>query len=242
MGRWQTIQIEMRPDRIGMITLNRPEMRNALSIQMRQELSACLQAWRDDPAVGVVIITGAGLAFTAGFDLKEFKNPERFEELFESSARYHRDVWAFPKPTLAAINGPALAGGFDLTKLCDIRICSRAAVFGHPEIKFGVPTLFTPLRWIIGEGLARDLCLSGRQISAAEAHRIGFVSEVTEAEDLIPRAVSIAQTILQAPLPALRMTKGFMINHGGWGMEESFRIEHDEAFRTVLDTFAARKG
>jgi len=231
---FQTILREKRADGIAVVTLNRPELRNAISIAMRRELSLCLDEWKHDSEVGTVIITGAGSAFTAGFDLKEFNNVELFDELFSTSSRYHRDVWQFPKPTIAAVNGPAMAGGFDLAKLCDIRICSTAARFGHPEIKFGIPTLFTPLRWIVGEGLARDLCLTGRTITAEEALRIGLVSEVVDDGTLLPRAIEIGRTIVEAPQAALQITKGFLMDNRGRGMEESFRIEHDEVFNTVI--------
>jgi len=238
MDKWQTIIAEKSQDRIGIITFNRPELRNAVSIRMRQEISACLDQWRDDPGVGVVIFTGAGAAFTAGFDLKEFKDPALFETLFATSSQYHRDIWKFPKPTIAAVNGMALAGGFDLAKLCDIRICASSAVFGHPEIKFGVPPLFTPLRWIIGEGRARDLCLTGRNINADEAYRIGLVSEVAPPDTLMSRARIIAGGILEAPLAALQMTKAFLMDNAGRGLEESFLIEHDEAFHKVMQLIA----
>jgi len=92
---FQTIQVEERPEGIGIVTLNRPEKRNALSIQMRREVSTCLNNWKNSPVVGVVIFSGAGLAFRAGFYLDEFRQPELFPELFESSSKYHRDVWNF---------------------------------------------------------------------------------------------------------------------------------------------------
>jgi enoyl-CoA hydratase/carnithine racemase len=231
---YETIQIVERPDRIGMITLNRPEKRNAISIRMRRELSACLEHWKNNDAVGVVILTGAGTAFTAGFDLGEFKKSDLLFDLYSTSSQYHRDVWYFPKPTIAAINGQALAGGFDLAKLCDIRLCSETASFGHPEIKFGAPTLFTPLKWIIGTGLARDLCLTGRVIDAREAYRIGLVNEVIDADRLLNRAVEIGLQMLEAPLDALRTTKKFFLDHADLGFEESFSIEHDKAFQEFL--------
>ena len=231
---YETIQIVERPDRIGMITLNRPEKRNAISIRMRRELSACLEHWKNNDAVGVVILTGAGTAFTAGFDLSEFKKSELLFDLYSTSSQYHRDVWYFPKPTIAAINGQALAGGFDLAKLCDIRLCSETASFGHPEIKFGAPTLFTPLKWIIGAGLARDLCLTGRVIDAREAYRIGLVNEVIDADRLLNRAVEIGLQMLEAPPDALRTTKKFFLDHADLGFEESFSIEHDKAFQEFL--------
>jgi enoyl-CoA hydratase/carnithine racemase len=92
---YETIHAEVRPDRIGVLVLSRADKRNAISIAMRREISTCLGAWRDDDVVGAVVLSGDGAAFSAGFDLEEFKQPERFDELFETSARYHRDVWRF---------------------------------------------------------------------------------------------------------------------------------------------------
>jgi len=231
---FQTIRIQKRPDGIGLITLNRPEKRNAISILMRQEISACLSYWRNDDGIDVLVITGAGKAFSAGFDLDEFKQEERFDELFESSSRYHRDLWHFPKPIIAAVNGPAMGGGFDLATFCDIRLCSESASFGHPEVKFGAPPLFTPLRWIVGDGLARDFCLTGRRIDAQEAHRIGLVSGVVMEELLLERSIQLAQTVMEAPVATIQFTKGFFINNTGKGFEESFQIEHDQAFREII--------
>jgi len=236
---FETIRAEVRPDRVGVLTLHRPELRNAISIRMRREISACLEAWKGDPAVGVVVLTGAGGVFSAGFDLKEFRDPALLEDLFATSSRYHRDVWKFPRPVVAAVDGPALAGGFDLAKLCDVRICGRSAVFGHPEIKFGSPVLYTPLRWIVGEGIARDLCLSGRMMGAEEALRTGLVSEVVPDGEVLDRALAYAATLLEAPLAALTATKGFMIDYGTPGMEASFLLEHDEGFRRVIPGLAA---
>lgn len=231
---FQTIVPQVRPDGIGLLTLNRPEKRNAISIRMRREISSCLDRWKESPAVGAVILAGQGDAFSAGFDLAEFRRPEEFENLLESSSRYHRDVWNFPKPTIAAIHGVALGGGFDLATLCDIRICSETVLFAHPEIKFGAPPLFTPLRWIVGDGLARDLCLTGRRIVASEAYRLGLVSEVVEKERLMERACEIGATILAAPADTLAFTKAYLAGNAGRGFEESFRVEHDEAFRKIL--------
>jgi enoyl-CoA hydratase len=231
---FQAIVSLERPDGIGVITLNRPGKRNAISIRMRQEISSCLDRWKDTSTVGVVIFTGQGDAFSAGFDLDEFARPERFDILLESSSRYHRDIWNFPKPTIAAVNGLALGGGFDLTTLCDIRIGSESCEFAHPEIKFGAPPIFTPLRWIVGDGWARDLCLTGRRIPASEAHRIGLVSEVVEKSRLMERAIGIGAEILAAPPETLAFTKACLAGNSGKGFEESFRIEHDEAFRKIL--------
>lgn len=233
--RYETIRTEIGGDGVGTLVLCRPDKRNAISIAMRRELSACLSAWSDDDRVGAVVLSGEGAAFSAGFDLEEFKEPERFQELFETSARYHRDVWHFPKPIIAAVNGPAMGGGFDLATLCDVRIGSARAAFGHPEIKLGAPPLYTPLRWIVGEGIARELCLTGRRINAAEAHRIGFVTEVVdEPRDVVHRAVELARQILEAPGHAVRFAKRYFIANAGKGFEESFQLEHDKAFEEIL--------
>jgi len=231
---FKTIAAEERQGGIGIITLNRPEKRNAISIEMRREISACLKDWQEAETIGMVIFTGSGEVFSAGFDLSEFKQPTLYPEIYQTSARYHRDVWYYPKPTIAAVNGPALAGGFDLAKLCDLRICSKAAVFGHPEIKFGVPPLLTPLRWIIGEGMARDLCLTGRRIDAIEAYRAGLVSEVVDSDKLLERACQLAVTILEAPTSALRFIKTHMLDHANRSFEEAFCVEHDKAFQEFL--------
>lgn len=231
---YRNIKVDIRPDRIGVITLNRPEKRNAISIQMRQEISRCLYQWREASCIGLVIFTGAGSSFSAGFDLREFENPDCFPELLKSSTQYHLDIWSFPKPVIAAVNGPAMGGGFDLATLCDIRLCSKSASFGHPEIKFGAPPIFTPLRWIIGEGRTRELCLTGRKINAEEAFQIGLVSQVLSKDELLEHSLRMGKTILETPDEALKFTKEYFIGNAGKGFEASFIIEHDEAFRKIL--------
>lgn len=226
---YNSIKLEIVDDKIAIITLNRPEKKNALSIQMRSEISDCLQKLDSSSEVGVVIITGSGSTFSAGFDLKEFTQPELFENIYISSSQYHRDVWNFSKPTIAAIENQALGGGFDLATLCDIRICTENSVFGHPEIKFGGPPLFTPLQWIIGYGLARDLCLTGRIINSSDAFRIGLVSEIVNI-NIIERAIQIGKSILEAPISTLKTVKDYMNNNSNLSFEEAFVIEHDNQF------------
>jgi enoyl-CoA hydratase/carnithine racemase len=229
-----TIAAEVADEGIATLTLNRPDKRNALSIAVRDELVQVLSGWRDDPAVRVVVLTGSGGTFSAGFDLDEFAKEELAREIFHSSARYHRALWYFPKPIVAAVDGPALAGGFDLALLCDMRIASTTAVFGHPEIKFGAPPLFTPLRWVVGDGLARDLCLTGRRVDAEEAERIGLVSRVVEPAALPEEASSVARTIMEAPQQALEATKRYLTGSWGMGFEDAFRMEHDDVFNRLL--------
>lgn len=231
----QHVVTEVSSEGVGVLTLNRPEKKNALSIALREEICECLQGWTADEKVRAVVITGAGAAFSAGFDLGEFGQPELMRTIFESSARYHRLVWTFAKPTIAAVNGAAYGGGFDLATLCDLRLASTAATFRHPEIKFGAPPLFTPLRWLVGDGRAREYCLTGRVISAEEALRVGLVNELTEPGALLSRAIAVAQSIIEAPAATLLTTKKYMIEAGGRDFEASFRAEHDDVFLSFLE-------
>ncbi len=241
MPPYETIRAEVDDAGIAVLTLDRPAKRNAISIRMRQEISHCLASWGDSERVGAAVLTGAGPVFSAGFDLSEFREPARFDALLESSSRYHRDVWNFPKPLLAAVNGPAMGGGFDLATLCDVRLGAPAATFGHPEVKFGAPPLVTPLRWIVGDGRARELALTGRSIDSGEALRIGLVTRIVDAGRLLEEARRAAAGILEASPETLRFLKGYLAASGGRGFEESFRVEHDAAFREILLP-RARKG
>lgn len=204
-----------RPDReIARLILNRPEKRNALSIALRDAVSDVLDRLKVDRDLKCLILTGAGHAFSSGFDLGEFQQAReavRFDErLWASSDRYHRTLMAFPLPILCAVNGPALAGGFDTAVLCDLRIASEAARFGHPEARFG-DVIYGPLHDLIGGAAARDLCLTGRTIDAGEAHRLGLVTEVVGPGDLQARSLETARTIARAPRDILLRTKAKFI-------------------------------
>lgn len=209
-----------RDDNIATLTLNRPDKRNALNTQLRDEISAALEELEADDAVSVAILTGAGPVFCAGFDTKEFETTPPAEVFSgESSRRYHHHAQHFRKPLVAAVNGPAMGGGFDLAVLCDVRIAAEGAAFGHPEIKFGAPTLFGPLAAIIGGGLARDLCLSGRRIDAQEAMRIGLVTAVVPGERLLEEAKAFARTIAEAPAATLQGVKSGILEATAWRFE-----------------------
>ncbi len=228
---YQTIQITEPDEGIRLLALHRPEKRNAISARMRREVSAALAALAEDDAVRVVIFTGSGHSFSSGFDLNEFKREDLAEELALSSIAYHRDVWQFPKPTIAAINGFCMGGGLDLAVLCDVRLCAENALFAHPQVRFGGIPLYSALRWIVGAGLARDLCLTGRHIDAREAHRAGLVSEVLPPEALQERALEFAQMMVQCPPQAHRTLKQHFLDSEGAGFEATYRAEHEERFR-----------
>jgi enoyl-CoA hydratase/carnithine racemase len=228
------IATQVADDGVATLTLARPERRNALSIKLRNEITQQLDDWATDPAVRAVVLTGAGSTFCAGFDLDEFAQADLAPSIKDSSHRYHLAVWRFPKPLLAAVNGAAVAGGMDLSVLCDFRIASANAIFGHPEIKFGAPPLFTPLQWIVGIGVARELCLTGRRIDANEALRIGLVNSVSEPERLLDDAMAMVRTIIEAPQAAVECTKGYLISSPSATFEEAFAVEHDAVFDEFL--------
>lgn len=215
---YQLLQIE-REEKIAIITLNRPEKRNALSIAFRTEIEQAFDELGADDNVRVVVLLANGTSFCAGFDLKEFvdRRPENLAAVFQSSDRYHGKLAEFGKPIVAGIHGPAMGGGFDLAVLCDIRIATPQACFAHPEIKFGAQALFGPLREIVGGGIARELVLTGREIDAEEALRIGLVSKIVEPGAIRQCCLEVARTIAESPLPTLRGIKDQIVrSYDGW--------------------------
>ena len=195
---------------VATLTLNRPEKRNALSSALRAEMAHAFGELAADDSVSVVVLTGAGSVFCAGFDLSEFDQSGDVVSHFtddDNPVVFHTALGTFDKPIVGAINGPALAGGFDVACQCDVRMAADTAVFGHPEIKFGAPTMFTQLSYIVGGGIARDLALTGRKIDAVEALRIGLVSSVVPAAEIREAATACARQIAEAPLAALQVVK-----------------------------------
>ncbi|HEX6312601.1 MAG TPA: enoyl-CoA hydratase/isomerase family protein [Acidimicrobiia bacterium] len=199
---------------VARITLDRAEKRNALSIRLRDEVSDALDALGGDDAVKVVVIAAAGDVFSAGFDLREFEQPELADELWASSDRFHSTVLRFPLPLLAAVNGPALAGGFDLAVMCDIRVASDTARFAHPEITFG-DVVFGPLHDAVGGAVARDLCFTGRVVEAAEAKTLGLVSSVVPRPELDAEVSRFTDHIARASRDVLLRTKAKAIRRAG---------------------------
>ena len=175
---------------VAILTLDRPEKRNALSIEMRYELADLLHDLRD---VGALVITGAGTAFCSGMDTTQFGGDlENRRRIVESSIKAFGAAGRFPKPVIAAVNGPAVAGGFALALLSDIRIATGQSRFGFGELPRGVPPSYASARAALPAALARELALTGRMVHAEEALDLGVVSEVVEPEALMPRALELA--------------------------------------------------
>jgi enoyl-CoA hydratase len=186
--------------RAAVVTVNRPEKRNALNSQVRAGLHVAFDRAKADPAVRVVVLTGAGdKAFIAGADIGEFEGRTPVEQWREMGAGPVFDApERCPKPVIAAVNGFCLGGGMELSLACDIRIASDTAKFGQPEVNLGIipgggGTQRLPR--VAGLGAALRLILTGDLIDAAEALRLGIVSEVTAPGELMTRALAIAETI-----------------------------------------------
>lgn len=200
----------------GTIILNRPDKRNALSRAMLADISQALSDLHLERRVRAVVLTGAGPAFCAGMDLQEMLSardePNAHQQWHEDAAIY-RDLleamWRFPKPLIAAVNGPALAGGAGLVLACDIVLAAGEARFGLPEPMRGVVAgMVAPLlAFRLGGGHAARLLMSAQTIDAAEALRIGAFHEVVQADHLWPRAVELAEQCARCAPEALQLTK-----------------------------------
>jgi enoyl-CoA hydratase len=206
---FETILVD-RDERVGTITLNRPQALNALNSQVMAEVTTAAAEFDADPGIGAIVITGSAKAFAAGADIKEMATLS-FSEVFDADffAAWSK-LAAVRTPTIAAVAGYALGGGCELAMMCDVLIAADTAKFGQPEIKLGVlPGMGGSQRLTraIGKAKAMDLILTGRTIDAAEAERSGLVSRVVPADDLLTEAKAVATTISQMSRSAARMAK-----------------------------------
>lgn len=207
---YETILVE-RNERVGTITLNRPQALNALNSQVMNEVTSAATEFDNDPGIGAIIITGAGgKAFAAGADIKEMAGLTFADAYGSDFFATWGKLAAVRTPTIAAVAGYALGGGCELAMMCDLLIAADTAKFGQPEIKLGVlPGMGGSQRLTraIGKAKAMDLILTGRTIGAEEAERSGLVSRVVPADDLLTEANAVATTISQMSLSASRMAK-----------------------------------
>jgi methylglutaconyl-CoA hydratase len=240
---------------VATITLNRPEKRNAVSFQLVDELMAALDAVERSPAQ-VLIITGAGKAFCAGLDLEELKSllGKSHDENVKDSARMaslFRRIYDFPRPSIAAVNGAAIAGGTGIATMCDFTLAVPEARFGYTEVRIGfVPAIVSSvLVWQVGHKIARDLLLTGRLFDAAEAHRFGLVNELVAPERLLERARELAAQLLENSPSSVRATKklinGFISQaldqQIAAAVEDNARIRTTDDFREGVSSFLEKR-
>jgi len=228
---------------IATITLNRPDKRNAISYELIENLLAALDEVANSSAL-VLVLTGAGKAFCSGMDLEDLKalvgrSPEQSLKDSEIMARVFRTLYDFPRPTIAAVNGAAIAGGCGLATLCDFTLAVPDAKFGYTEVRIGfVPAIVsTFLLRQVGEKHARDLLLTGRIVGAEEAHRIGLINEIVSEENLIPRARELASQVMENSPVSLVCTKRLLSDHARLELDAQIRsaVQENAAIRATRD-------
>ncbi|HJQ70649.1 MAG TPA: enoyl-CoA hydratase/isomerase family protein [Blastocatellia bacterium] len=201
--------LKERDGAILKLTLNRPEKSNSLHPEMVGQLGEALKEAEADAELSVVILTGAGRSFSAGLDLSLMVSWTADEKLayLGTVTPLFMSLWRLPQPVIGAINGPAIAGGFDLAAFCDIRLAAREALFGQAEINIGLTQIIHPLYKSIGLARAKELAMTGTNITAEEAYRIGLVNHVYAREELDERATELARLLASKPRQALFETK-----------------------------------
>jgi enoyl-CoA hydratase len=231
---FETLRLD-RQGRVAIITINRPDKRNALNIKTREEGAALLDQLREDDSVGVVVFTGAGdKAFVAGADIGEFAGRTAITQRDVMTSRsLFTAIDTFPKPVIAMVNGYCLGGGCELALACDIRIASENASFGQPEINLGIipgggGTQRLPR--LVGEGKAMELILTGDIIDARTAFTIGLVNLVVPADQLQAKTLEMANRIAEKSPIALQLAKE--------AVKLASKSNLDEGLRREVDLFA----
>lgn len=228
---------------LATITLNRPEKRNAISFELIDDLLRALDEVAKSEAI-VLILTGAGKAFCSGMDLENLKAllgrlPAQNLKDSETMVRLFRALYEFPKVTIAAVNGAAIAGGTGLALLCDFTLAVPEAKFGYTEVRIGfVPAIVsTFLLRQVGEKQARDLLLTGRLFGADEAARMGLISEIVPPENLISRARELAALLMENSSASLRATKQLLTDHARAELDAQIdaAVRENAAIRTTAD-------
>jgi methylglutaconyl-CoA hydratase len=227
----ELVRYESRPPAV-LLTLNRPDRRNALSRRLIAAMTEAFDRVCDDAAARCVILTGAGNAFCAGMDLAELQESLAaggeqspvWEDALRLATLYDR-IYTLPKPTIAAVNGAAVAGGAGLVSVCDLALAVPEARFGYPEVRRGlVAAMVMPhLLRHVGERMARHLLLTGELIDAEEACRTGFINAVVPAEQLLSRALNWAHSVAEGGPNALARTKELLhgFSHQAMSLEEA---------------------
>jgi methylglutaconyl-CoA hydratase len=239
---YSTIQLAY-DSRIATITLNRPDKRNAISFELIDDLLRAFKEVETSNAI-VLILTGAGKAFSSGMDLDNLKalvgrSAEQNLKDSETMVRLFRTLYEFPKVTIAAVNGAAIAGGTGLALLCDFTLAVPEAKFGYTEVRIGfVPAIVsTFLLRQVGEKQARDLLLTGRIIGADDAARMGLLNEIVAPEKLLARARELASLLMENSPASLRATKKLLSDHGRAELDAQIEaaVRENAAIRTTAD-------
>ena len=208
----QELVIYERRGPAAWLTLNRPDKLNALSYELVRELRRALRLAAEDDEVKVAVLTGAGRAFSAGFDLSEeaesrVEGADRWRRILADDVELTLELWSLPKPTIAAVHGWCLAGACELAMACDLIVAAEDARFGEPEIRYGSGPVTLLMPFLLGQKKTNELLFTGDTIDAGEAERIGLVNRVVAADRLEEAVGDLVRKIAPTPLPVLRLTK-----------------------------------
>jgi len=204
--KYQFINVEKK-GKNSIIKFNRPEKKNALNEAMRTEIIDALNSLKEEKRVKAVIFYGGEEFFSAGFDRDEvlavIQGKGDYQKFIDSNHLFHQTIFEFPKLLVVAVNGYALAGAFDLAVICHLRVASKGALFGHPEIRFGACPLFFPYMTLVGRGKALEITLNtGTKetfLNAEEAYRLNIVNKIVEKGEVLNESINLANQITQSP-------------------------------------------
>jgi len=240
---YENILVETR-GAVGLVTLNRPQVLNALCDALIRELGQALDAFEADDTIGAIVLTGSDKAFAAGADIKEMQSRSFTDVYVGDFVKSWERVTLCRKPVIAAVAGYALGGGCELAMMCDTIICTDSAKFGQPEINLGI----TPgaggtqrLTRFVGKAKAMDMILTGRMMDAAEAERSGLVSRVVPAAKLVDEAVKMAAQIAALSRPSVLMAKEMINRAYETTLAEGVRFER-RLFHALFATADQKEG
>jgi enoyl-CoA hydratase len=240
---YEMILVERR-GRVGLVTLNRPEVRNALNNQLLHELMDTLEAFDEDDSVGALVVTGSEKAFAAGADIKEMADKSLTEMREGDPVAVFSRIMAIRKPVIAAVSGWALGGGCELALSCDMIVASESARFGQPEITIGViPGAGGTQRLtrVLGKALAMEMILNNRTLSAQEALQFGLVNRVVPTERYLAEALKLAEEIAARSPLAVRAAKGMIDQAYEQALSEGLHKER-EGFYNLFATEDQKEG
>lgn len=242
---YETIEVRVEADKVGIITLNRPKQLNALNDQLMNELGAALKAFDADEKIGCMIVTGSEKAFAAGADIGAMAKYS-FADTYKGDyiTRNWETIRSIRKPVIAAVSGFALGGGCELAMMCDFIIAADNARFGQPEINLGViPSAGGTQRLTkaVGKAKAMDLCLTGRMMGAEEAERSGLVARVVPLADLLAETLKAAEAIASKSLPSVMMAKESVERAFEVTLQEGLRFER-RVFSSLFATLDQKEG
>ncbi|WP_449433065.1 enoyl-CoA hydratase [Pseudomonas putida] len=238
------VQLQMQEGGVALVRINRPEAKNALNMAVRQQLAVVFRSLAQDPQVRAIVLTGSSKHFVAGADLRELEASTPIEMYQRHTEYLWEAIGRCPKPVIAAVQGFALGGGCELAMHCDLIVASDTARFGQPEIKLGLmPGAGGTQRLIraVGKFQAMRIVMTGCMVEAAEALKIGMVSEVVSDECTLPRALELAAQIAAYSPLAIAQIKEVMLSGADLPLDAGLALER-KAFQLLLDSKDKEEG